>query len=268
MSALVDRAIDAAGLAGVLAARRAGRAEDIDTARLREADLLALGAAADRVRAEEVGDRVLIATRGEAADGVGAAGDAGPSVVVLPAEGRELTGLELLREVAVARITGPRGARIRVEWTRCGLELAQVALGFGANELGGRIADKRGLPLADGAKLGVLGKKSRLEDADLVKRRELEGFVRRAGRTPHFDDGSRTPEGSGPEHRDGSRTPEGSGPEHRDGSRTPEGSGPEHRDGSRTPEGSGPEHRDGSRTPEGSGPENRRGSTASLEETT
>ena len=34
-------------------------------------------------------------------------------------------------------ITGPRGARVRVDWTRCGLELAQVALGFGADELVG-----------------------------------------------------------------------------------------------------------------------------------
>jgi hypothetical protein len=191
VSALVDRAIDAAGLAGVLAARRAGRAGDIDVARLRDADLLALGALADRVRADEVGERVLIDTRAEpspTAD-AGDVGDGGAAMVVIPPEGRELTGLELLREVAVARITGPRGARIRVDWTRCGLELAQIALGFGASELAGRIADKRGLPLAEGAKLGVVGKKSRLEDADLVKRRELEGFVRRAGRTPHFDDG-------------------------------------------------------------------------------
>jgi hypothetical protein len=141
------------------------------------ADLLALGALADRVRAEEVGDVVLIDTHG----------GEGREAIVFPAEGSELTGLELLREIAVARVTGPRGARIRVDWTRCGLELAQIALGFGASELAGRIADKRGLPLADGARLGVVGKKSRLEAADLVKRRELEGFVRRAGRTPRFD---------------------------------------------------------------------------------
>jgi 2-iminoacetate synthase ThiH len=101
---------------------------------------------------------------------------------------RSLTGLELLREVAIARITGPRGARVRVDWTRSGLELAQVALGFGANELAGFIANKRGLPMAEGEKLGVVGKKSRLEAAEIVKRKELEGFVRRAGRTPRFDE--------------------------------------------------------------------------------
>jgi hypothetical protein len=181
VSALVDRAIDAAGLTDVLEARRAGLASGVDVARLRAADLLALGALADRVRADEVGDEVLVDTRGDEGAATGAAG-----LVVLPPEGGALTGLELLREVAIARITGPRGARVRVDWTLCGLELAQIALGFGASELAGRIADKRGLPLAEGAKLGVLGKKSRLELAETVKRRELEGFVRRAGRTPLF----------------------------------------------------------------------------------
>jgi 2-iminoacetate synthase ThiH len=179
VSALIDSAIDAAGLAGVLEARRAGRLGDADVALLRAADLLALGALADRIRGEEVGDEVLIDAHADGAPQLG--------VLMLPGEGRELTGLELLREVAIARITGSRAARIRVDWTRCGLELAQVALGFGANELAGRIADKRGLPLADGAKLGVLGKKSRLEMAEVVKHRELEGFVRRAGRTPRFE---------------------------------------------------------------------------------
>ncbi|HEY6463630.1 MAG TPA: hypothetical protein VIY73_25855 [Polyangiaceae bacterium] len=156
-------------------------------------DLLALGALADRVRRDEVGDEVRIYTR-EVDDGAGeprvegaaAGAGAGSTAIVLPLEGRTSTGLELLREVAIARVTGPRGARVRVDWTRAGLEIAQVALGFGANELEGRIANKRGLPMAEGEKLGVLGKASRLEDADVVKRKELEGFVRRAGRTPCF----------------------------------------------------------------------------------
>jgi hypothetical protein len=77
---------------------------------------------------------------------------------------------------------------VRVDWSRCGLELAQVALGFGANELCGHIANKRGLPIAEGETLGV-GKKSAREAAHAVKRRELEGFVRRAGRTPRFVEG-------------------------------------------------------------------------------
>ena len=178
MSLLVERAIDAAGLSGVLAARHAGRPDGADVARLERADLLALGALADQIRADEVGDEVRIYTD-EVPPG------ATPEVVVLPRAAGATTGLELLREVAMARTTGPRAVCVRVDWTRCGLELAQIALGFGANELTGRIASKRGLPLVEGEKLGV-GKKSRLEAADVVKRRELEGFVRRAGRTPSF----------------------------------------------------------------------------------
>jgi 2-iminoacetate synthase ThiH len=181
VSSLVDRAIDAAGLTDILASRRAGPLTTADVARLRGADLLALGALADRVRADEVGDEVLVDTLGDEALGCG-----DTPVVVFPPPEVELTGLELLREVAVARIAGARAARIRVDWTRCGLELAQVALGFGASELAGVIADKRGLPLAEDAKLGVLGKTSRLEAAGAVKRREIEAFVRRAGRTPRW----------------------------------------------------------------------------------
>jgi 2-iminoacetate synthase ThiH len=192
MSALVDRAIDAAGLTPLLAARTAGRAAPSDGASLRSVDLLALGALADRVRRDEVGDEVRVYTRASGdgddsrAEDAAAEAGTGSTAIVLPPEGRTLTGLELLREVAIARVTGPRGARVRVDWTRAGLEIAQVALGFGANELEGRIANKRGLPMAEGERLGVLGKASRLEDADVVKRKELEGFVRRAGRTPRF----------------------------------------------------------------------------------
>jgi hypothetical protein len=72
-----------------------------------------------------------------------------------------------------------------VDWSRCGLELAQVTLGFGADELVGRIASKRGLPLADGEMAGV-GKKSKRELAQVVKRRELASYVERGGREPLF----------------------------------------------------------------------------------
>jgi hypothetical protein len=179
VSALVDRALEAAGLVDVLAARRAGAAGESLVDRLRGADLLALGALADRVRADEVGDEVRIYL-GEPDDE-----PSDERVIVLPRPGSEATGLELLREVAIARVTGPRSARVRVDWTRCGMELAQVTLGFGADELVGHVASKRGLPLAEGALLGV-GKKSALLPAQVVKRNELAGFVARAGRTPRF----------------------------------------------------------------------------------
>jgi hypothetical protein len=192
VSALVQKAIAAAGLAEIVAARRAGAISAADVERLRHADLLALGALADAVRAEEAGADVKIF-----ADGASAV--AGDRVVVLPPDATSLTGLELLREVAIARVAGPRSARVRVDWARCGLELAQVALGFGANELVGPIANKRGLPLVEGEMLGV-GKKSGWEPAELVKRRELAASVERGGRVAVFvgRDGAPEPlEGAG-----------------------------------------------------------------------
>jgi len=182
LSALVERAIAAAGLAGVLASRRAGTIDEAGVALLRGADLLALGALADRVRRDEVGDQVRIYAPPPERD---------TGALLLPRDDERLTGLELLREIAVARVTGPPSARVRIDWTRCGLELAQVGLGFGANELAGHIASKRGLPFAEGERIGV-GKRSRLQAADLVKKKELAGFVRRSGRIPVFvgSDGS------------------------------------------------------------------------------
>jgi hypothetical protein len=188
MSRLVDLAIDAAGLRPVLEARRAGAALEAHLPQLRAADLLALGALADRVRAEEVGATVRIYTGATGAPRTGDAAGAlldDSGVVTIPSDDREVTGLDLLREVAVARVMGPRAARVRVDWTRCGLELAQVALGFGADELAGFIATKRGLPIADGELSGV-GKKSKRELAQVVKRKELAACVERGGRVPVF----------------------------------------------------------------------------------
>ena len=66
-----------------------------------------------------------------------------------------------------------------------GLELAQVALGFGASELVGPLANKRGLPVAQGEMSGS-GKKSERVSMQLVTTRELAGVVRRSGRRPFF----------------------------------------------------------------------------------
>lgn len=185
MSFLVDRAIDAAGLWPVVAARRARTLGEAHLAQLRCADLLAVGALADRLRAEDVGDEVRIYTDASVSSIAGDEGRDEGRLVILPGAGSELTGLELLREVALARITGLAQRNVRVNFTTCGMELAQVALGFGANELAGQIASKRGLPFAEGELLGV-GKRSRLVAAHLVKQSELSGFLQRAGRTPRF----------------------------------------------------------------------------------
>jgi hypothetical protein len=203
MSKLVDGAIEAAGLGPVLDARRARASSpdaglfpaiEVHLPRLRSADLLALGALADRVRAEEVGATVRIYTGAPPDD------DADRRVTTLPRDEREVTGLDLLRDVAIARVIGPYGARVRVDWTRCGLELAQVALGFGADELVGFIATKRGLPIAEGELAGV-GKKSKRELAQVVKRKELAACVERGGRSPVFvrtDGAIEAVDGAGP----------------------------------------------------------------------
>ncbi|MDP9037028.1 MAG: hypothetical protein M3O50_19700, partial [Myxococcota bacterium] len=60
MSVLVDRALHDAGIAELLEARRAGPVPASRIESLRGADLLAIGALADRVRTLEVGDEVPI----------------------------------------------------------------------------------------------------------------------------------------------------------------------------------------------------------------
>jgi 2-iminoacetate synthase ThiH len=178
MSALVDRALETSGLFDVLHARRAGDFRALQAAedRLRAADLLALGALADRIRRDEVGDDVRIYLAGDASP------ESAPDVVNIASRSE---GLAFLRMVAIARITGPRAARVRIDWSVVGLELAQVALGFGASEMTGALSSKRGLPLADDKLLGV-GKRSQLEPALVVKRRELAALIERSGRRAVF----------------------------------------------------------------------------------
>ena len=172
---IVARALAEAGLDGIARARRAGDLDGVrlSVERLDRADLLALGALADLVRADEVGDVVRVYANAVPED-------ASDVAYVKPAE-----GLALLRNVAIARIVGPRAARVRVDWTAIGLELAQVALGFGANELVGTIASKRGLPLAADAMSGA-AKRSEMQPAQLVKKREIAGFIERSGRRAVF----------------------------------------------------------------------------------
>ena len=149
---LATDAIERAGLGDVRDARRRGdkAALEASIARLESADLLALGAFADVARTEDVGDDVRIHLKGAPTD-----------IAVLRGK-----GLELLRRVAIARIT--RGQRIAIDFDECGFELAQIALGFGASELVGTARSKRGLPLANSTK----------------REKEIEGLVERCKRKP------------------------------------------------------------------------------------
>lgn len=177
MTPLVRETLASAGLLSVLEARRRGEVvETIDAS----VDLLALGALADEIRREEVGDKVRVYANARATAGA-----------IEPADG--LAGLELLREVARLRITSPRGARVRLDWGKATLEIAQVALGFGASELSGPIANRRGLPIADDATRKVKGQG--MVSLLALQQKEIERVLRSAGREPIFDDASTpTPE--------------------------------------------------------------------------
>lgn len=174
MKRFIELAVERAGLEPVLAARRSGRvalAAEL-LASLGEVDLLALGAAADTVRAAEVGDLVRV-HEGEAASG---------RVVWIPRRGQ--SELALLREVAVARLSRGAAVRVGVDWSALGLEFAQVALGFGASDLTGPITKKSGLPILGGEAKRVKGE-GLVELADL-RRKEIERLLTCAGRRVVF----------------------------------------------------------------------------------
>lgn len=177
MSRFVEQAIARAGLAPVLAARRAGEIEAVRSTMdaWENADLLALGAVADLVRAEEVGAIVPIHKAGEGA---------GVLWIDLPRAGA--TDLDLLRATAVARIAGPAKARVGIDWGRHGLELAQVALGFGASDLRGAITKKSGLPILDEESRKVKGQGS--VSLASIKKAEIALLVKHAGRLAEFAD--------------------------------------------------------------------------------
>ena len=163
MSRLVDRR--------VRAARLEGRTVD----ELLTADLLALGAVADRARRARHGDRTHIGRRRPEAPEVLVRGGERPSdrirslaataletVVVRPDPTSPATGEEVLRVACVCRLELDV-AHVAVSWEDVGIELAQVALSFGVDELLGPVTD--GSPLARG-----------------IPRAELAELIKKAGR--------------------------------------------------------------------------------------
>ncbi|MCL2725886.1 MAG: hypothetical protein FWD69_15775 [Polyangiaceae bacterium] len=171
MSRFVEDAVARAGLMPLLDARRAG---DLDAVRAsmsswRSADLLVLGAIADLVRVAENGDEVRIHE------------DGGADVVWVEPRG---TDLEMLREVAVSRIAAAKGARVGVDWTNRGLEIAQVALGFGASDLRGPLTKKSGLPIYDDETKKV--KDEGMTSVRELMQREIRLLVKYAGRAAVF----------------------------------------------------------------------------------
>ena len=202
MSRFIEEAIAKAGLLPVLTARRAGDLETVRATRdtWATADLLVLGAVADMVRSNDVGGGVRIHERDPLV------GEAETTWV----ETTTTSELDFLRAVAVARITGGNGSsggagvRIGVDWSQRGMELAQVALGFGASELRGPIRRKSGLPIYADEKLKVKGQG--MVELRAIKRQEIGALVKHAGRIPTFLDAD---DARGDAPRVGARSTEG-----------------------------------------------------------
>ena len=169
MGRLLERALERAGLSEIRARALAGRGlPDPDLARLRGEDALLVAGLADAVRAHFFGDDVRVLSNDAARREPGLLR---PSFVGSGAQG--ITGQELLIEIAFARLAAPADRSLCVSFDALGLQLAQVALAFGADALCGDLAGKRVLPLLDGPG---------------ARRVELQGLLERAGRGVRFVD--------------------------------------------------------------------------------
>ena len=184
MSSFVEQSIAKAGLLPVLTAHRAGDLAAVEAARASwsGADLLLLGAIADIVRAEDSGDTVSIHEQYGGAHGADV-------TWVAPVKGA--SEIEILRAVAAARIAGTKAARVGIDWSQCGMELAQVALGFGASDLRGPITRKSGLPIYEDETKKVKGQG--LVELRSIKKREIAALITHAGRLPVFVDDDDAP---------------------------------------------------------------------------
>jgi hypothetical protein len=167
-SKLVTLALEREGLSSILSSRERGQVDGTPDALeiLARSDMLALGAAADIARRRECGDEAHIYVPSPPVETT--------SLVVVGAR-ETLRGTALLRKIATLRLAGAMGRRIVVDWGALGLEIGQIALCFGATDLAGPIASRRGLPMLEAE-----------DQKKLVKRREIAGYVERAGFRPVF----------------------------------------------------------------------------------
>lgn len=174
---LVRRALESAGLVAIAERVLAGATLDAqELEQLRAADVLAVAALADLVRERSQGELVTLVDLGVSAES--ALGDVVWARPLLGAsEGP--TGLDVLREVALVRLSTPADRAVAVGFDQLGEGLAQAALTFGASVLVGTMSRRSTLPLADDA--GARAKK-----ADLL------GRVQRAGRQARWLDAPTT----------------------------------------------------------------------------
>ncbi|MFI5301814.1 MAG: hypothetical protein ACHREM_27305 [Polyangiales bacterium] len=190
-SSLTDRALSRAGLADVLVARldatRADAARSELESVIDRCDALLLGAMADRVRGVERGDAVRIYL--DSPIGI----DTSSFRFVAPSWRPTDGGLAFVRAVAAARLLSPSGVSLVVDVARVGIQLAQLALAWGADAWIVKL-DALTIQVAedeedhDAQALVALGKGPAIDDAEraILKERELAGLVRQARRHPRI----------------------------------------------------------------------------------
>ncbi len=87
-----------------------------------------------------------------------------------PLKGRESTGLDYLRIIAISRLYLDNFAHVQSSWLTPGIKLGQLALLFGADDMGGTILEERVVTLAG--------------SSNSATRAELERAIRQAGYVP------------------------------------------------------------------------------------
>ncbi len=91
-----------------------------------------------------------------------------------PLKGREATGIDYLRIIAISRLYLDNFAHIQASWLTPGIKLGQLALVFGADDMGGTILEERVVTLAG--------------STNSATRAQLERTIRQAGYEPAVRD--------------------------------------------------------------------------------
>jgi len=165
MGKVFSRALERAGLTDLHSRALSGESlTRAELLRLEAADLLLVAGLADAMRARFRGDEVRFVRASSARE---------LDLIVFKGVASEhgATGAEVLRELALLRLSTKPSTGIAVSVEALGLELAQTALLFGADTLIGDLSNARTLPLLDGA---------------AARQRELAGLVARSGRRVTF----------------------------------------------------------------------------------
>jgi cyclic dehypoxanthinyl futalosine synthase len=91
-----------------------------------------------------------------------------------PLKGREASGIEYLRVIAISRLYLDNFAHLQASWLTPGMKLGQLALLYGADDMGGTILEEKVVTLAGGS--------------HTASRADLERTIRQAGYVPAVRD--------------------------------------------------------------------------------